>query len=286
MIWISRCWYDYQPMKQVDAKLFHNIPLIIKHKTRYVADDRYMKIFLTGLYRKETVSIKLPVQSTSITYAAYQASLDKILQKTCMKQWPLEDSFEYKFYGDFPDLKVPQTLGHIVPDWSIVREAAKVAIRMTTDDRDSLFISLYNEALKSGIYRFQKKYKQESMTPTEKALRIEEIPEDVKKFILHVSDVRIERETGNENKDTFDFIRMRISIPTESTFPNRKAFISKNMKWFLAVALNRLNGLKRFTRFNVPVTYLSLKNAVLTHTNELELLFELKDELRHIVITK
>lgn len=75
MIWISRCWYDYQPMKQVDAKLFHNIPLIIKHKTRYVADDRYMKIFLIGLYRKETVSIKLPVQSTSITYAAYQAGL-------------------------------------------------------------------------------------------------------------------------------------------------------------------------------------------------------------------
>lgn len=35
------------------------------------------------------------------------------------------------------------------------------------------------------------------MTPTEKALRIEEIPEEVKKFILHVSDVRIERETGN-----------------------------------------------------------------------------------------
>lgn len=91
----------------------------------------------------------------------------------------------------------------------------------------------------------------------------------------------IERETGNDNKDTFDFVRIRMSIPTENTFPDRKAFISKNMKWFLAVALNQLNSMKRFARFGVPVTCLSLKNAVLTRTNELELLFELKEELRH-----
>lgn len=283
MIWTKRCWYEYQPMRPEDAALFHDIPLVFYQKSRNVADKKYMKLSLIGLHRKETFSIKIPIWGTSVTYNIYKAHVEEIMREACTKQWPLEDSFKYRFNCDFLDLEVPQSLGDVVPNWSAVREAVKVAIRTATDDTDALFISLYNEVLGTSIYKFQQKYKQGRLTPTESALKITDIPEEVKRFILHMTDVMIERETGNNNKDTFDFIRMRMAVPTESTFPGRKEFISGNMKWFLAVALNRLNGLKRFTRFNVPVTCLSLKNAVLTHTNELELLFELKDSLKHML---
>lgn len=283
MIWERNCWHEYQPMKLEDAALFYDIPLIMRYKTRYIKEKKIMKLSLIGLHRTETVSIDVPVWNTSDTYTVYTARLNKTIQKACMKQWPVKDPFKYTLNYDFPDLEAPETLAYVIPDWSAVCEAAKIAIRITTGDRDSLFISLYNEALESGIYKFQKKYKQRSITATDKALDIKKVPEEVKKFILHftMSDIMIERETGNDNKDTFDFIRIRMSIPTENTFPDRKAFISKNMKWFLAVALNQLNSMKRFARFGVPITCLSLKNAVLTRTNELELLFELKEELRH-----
>lgn len=91
-----------------------------------------------------------------------------------------------------------------------------------------------------------------------------------------------ERETDNNNKNSFDFIRIRISIPTKKSFPNRSRFVNDNMRYFIHAALSKIESSKRFLRYEIPVTCLSLKKATITCASELELLFELKDELRNM----
>lgn len=54
------------------------------------------------------------------------------------------------------------------------------------------------------------------------------------------------------------------------------------MKYFTQTALNKIENSKRFLRYEIPVTCLSLNKASITCSSELELLFELKDELRNM----
>ena len=285
--WYRRNYYEYQLMKPEDVSAFHDIPLVIYEKTRKYGGIKRMTHHIIGLHRKETALAEMPdINRKQFTdykdYTKHRKKEGKLIQKACMETWALEEPFGYEAQFDTIELKVPKQLGDFIPDWRAVHNAAIVALRTETDDIDALFVSLYNELIVSGLQEFRNKYKQVYTTATERILDIKDIPEEVKRFILRISDVRIERERNNSNKDTFDFIRIRISIPTKDTFPGRKDFIKQNMQYIAAVVINYLEGLKRFTRFGIPVTCLALKIAVITSSSELELLFELKDGLNQI----
>lgn len=285
--WYRRNYYEYQPMGTEDVSVFHDIPLVIYENTRKYGGVKKVKHQIIGLHRRETALVEMPdIDRKQFAdyndYIKQREKQGKLMQKACMKAWSLEKPFEYDVCFDTIELKVPEQLGDFIPDWRAVHDAAIVALRTETDDIDALFVSLYNELMASGLQEFRSKYKQIYTTATERILDIKDIPEEVKRFILRISDVRIERERNNSNKDTFDFIRIRISIPTKDTFPGRKDFIKQNMQYIAAVVINHLEGLKRFTRFGIPVTCLAMKNAVITSSSELELLFELKDGLNQI----
>lgn len=281
------CDYKYQPMRPEDISLFYDIPLIVYERIKKCRSIKTIKIQMIGLHRKKTSLVKMPNMSSKQfadwnDYTNYRIEQGKQIQKACVKAWPLKEPFAYEAFFDIVKLNMPQQLENFIPDWTAAQNAATVALRTETDDIDALFISLYNEIIASSLYAFRHKYKQRHISVTDRILDMKDIPEDVKRFILRVSDVRIEREIGNDNKDTFDFVRIRISIPTKDTFPNRKDFIKRNMQWIAAVAINYLKSLKRFTRFGIPVTCLAIKNAVITSSNELEFLFELKDRLNQM----
>lgn len=259
---------NYHPLKVEDAKYFYDIPLL-----KYINKDSYngkihICITLIGFYRKERISFTVPIYNWArfSTYGEYQDYINTIVIKSCMEKWPLEDPFSYVCIYKLDDfemnIRYPEKFGDIVPDWKSAREALRVTIRTETDDRDALFVSLYNEALRINIANFRSKYKAgEKASSTERILKITNVPQDVKRFICRVRQPTIERETGNTNKNTFDFIRIRISIPTKDAFENRKEFIINNMKYFVYVSLNKIESLKHFSRYGVPITCLSLKKS-------------------------
>ena len=275
-------------MMKEDIALFRDIPIIFYKKITKVENslDRKMQVSFVGLHRKEKLSFVVPRQTWSMLYD--KEYIEKPIIKGCMKKWPLEDPFEYSYcyIREIVQLVVPQQIGDFTPYWPGIYHAAETAIRMATsdDEIDDLFLSLYNEIIKTDLLTFLSKYRKSSKTSTERILSMSEVPEEVKKFIQRIDLPTIEREVDNDNKNSFDFIRIRLSIPTKDSFPNRKEFIKDNMDYFVTAVLNKLKDAKRYTRYGVPVEYLSLKKATITCTSELEMIFELKDKLRSMIL--
>lgn len=103
------------------------------------------------------------------------------------------------------------------------------------------------------------------------------VNDNVKNFIYRIDRPIIERQTGNFKTNTFDFIRMRATIPSKTKMPNRKMFIKQNIKDIVTVYLHYLERSNSYTGYNVPTSYLKLAKIMITAADELELLFELKN---------
>lgn len=106
---------------------------------------------------------------------------------------------------------------------------------------------------------------------------ISSVNDDVKSFIYKIERPIIERQVDNIKTNTFDFIRIRATIPSKTKMPNRKMFIKQNMKDIVDVYMHHLETYKSYKKYNVPTSYLKLSKAIITKADELELLFELKD---------
>lgn len=125
-------------------------------------------------------------------------------------------------------------------------------------------------------------YKYSAYNPTGNKLRnkvLESmcIPDEVVNFIYKVSVPRFEREPENRNTKTFDFIRVNVSIPSKSKYPQRKIFIENNIKYITAVVLGNIKERKVYQKFGVPVEYLKIEKLTITKSDELEMLFRLKE---------
>lgn len=291
MIYSQKRPNSYKFLALEDAILFHDIPILIYNNKIQKKGYYIRRLTLKGLDRKEVVSLNIPKPGSDWNTRIYENKKAEIIMNGYAEKWPLNYPFYYDYnpYYERADLVVPKEIGNIVPYWPGIAEAARVAILKSSNDNtniDNLFISLYNEIIDRdityAISDFRSKYKRHDKTSTEKILEISDIPEDVKRFILRIPPVKIEREVGNKNRNSFDFVRARISIPTKERFPNRKEFIKSNMKYIVVATLNKLENMRNFTRYGIPVTCLSLKNATITCTSELELVFELKDELQNM----
>ncbi len=101
---------------------------------------------------------------------------------------------------------------------------------------------------------------------------------ELNKFIRKIGKPSIERAADNQVKNTFDFIRMRVGIPSKENNAHRKEFVQKNMGKILQILLSRLNENKVYLRYGVPINYLTLDHAVITSQDELEVVFKLKGQ--------
>jgi len=100
------------------------------------------------------------------------------------------------------------------------------------------------------------------------------------RFIVKIDHPVIERATDNENRDTFDFIRIFVSVNDlgeDMCGKSLKEAVKDNMGCIINRALDKISGSKSYQKFDVPVNFLKISRATLTKDSRLELLFELKE---------
>ena len=100
---------------------------------------------------------------------------------------------------------------------------------------------------------------------------------EVKHFIYKIERPIFERATDNLKPNTFDFIRIRLSIASEEKYTNRKQFVKDNLRDIATIALTKIKDTKSYQKYGIPVNYLKLENATITIDNQLELVFGLKN---------
>lgn len=99
-------------------------------------------------------------------------------------------------------------------------------------------------------------------------------------FITSNPEVLIDRQTGNENKKTFDFITVRISI--NSHLFNRAdqlKIIKTKKKTIDNLVLYSLKINKRYLKYKIPVNCLGVTDIILRKDSILEYKIQLKTEL-------
>ena len=83
------------------------------------------------------------------------------------------------------------------------------------------------------------------------------------------------RETGNDNTHTFDFIKVNMCLRYE--FENKHNFILQHQQDLKELAVMKIENSKQFKKYDIPIEFLKLSNAVLRCDDVLEFTFELKD---------
>lgn len=115
----------------------------------------------------------------------------------------------------------------------------------------------------------------------------DDLTKEIYYFIQKVSRPAIERYTDNANKDTFDMIRLRVSIPTEDCWRNnpqsehlnmsRIEFIQKYKRQIIKVILSKIENNNTFKKYNITTNFLKLDRITLLTNSDLEVLFTLKE---------
>ena len=99
---------------------------------------------------------------------------------------------------------------------------------------------------------------------------------DLDRFITRIDQPTIERDIENSNKDTFDFVRIRMN--TLMNEENPMQVIRDHKKEILDMAVNKISKSKRFTKYGVPINFLKLDTfRYFDSIHEIELIFVLKD---------
>ena len=100
---------------------------------------------------------------------------------------------------------------------------------------------------------------------------------NVSSFIFKIGRPVFEREPENSNRKTFDFLKIRVTIPSKESFPDRKKFVKTYLKEIVSIVLEKVSSLQAYQRFGIPINFLKLTRAGILTGDELELVFELKD---------
>lgn len=170
-------------------------------------------------------------------------------------------------------VNLPKSISGVSIHKNYLRE---VITSMESGNTIANMIERYNYRVDTDHDMFAIKYKKEKMSSTDRILYSNFISEEVRRFILRVESPKFERETGNENNKTFDFIRIFLSIPGKDSCPNRADFIKKHQQEIFQIALQKIGETKRFTKFGIPLNVLTLESAMITRQSQLQLLFGIK----------
>ena len=119
------------------------------------------------------------------------------------------------------------------------------------------------------------KFHELDMSDTNNVLIAAKVSPDVFRFVLKIDKPQIEREYGNNNTHTFDFIRIQVAIPT--TWPtDKRKFAREHIKEINRAALLKLKYSRGWQAFDLPVNILRLTECIVTQQSEIEMLYEIK----------
>ena len=105
----------------------------------------------------------------------------------------------------------------------------------------------------------------------------ESVPKDVYSVITKIEKPIFERTTGNENGNTFDFVRVFINIISESK--RRNTVIKENKQEFVKLAISKITTESIFKNACVPINILEPQRMTITKQCTVEILFALRSEL-------
>lgn len=102
------------------------------------------------------------------------------------------------------------------------------------------------------------------------------LPTGIDRFITRIEPPAIEREFGNTDKNTFDFIYVDVCI-IKSWDTDKKEYIQANIKEIKRRVVEKIETSNRFKRYGIPVNFLKLTSITLTRDDVLHFIFELKE---------
>ncbi len=118
---------------------------------------------------------------------------------------------------------------------------------------------------------YLKKYGSPNRPKLEKPTR-----EYIDRFITKIGSVTTEISIDNPNKNSFDFIRLRMCVLSNCDDP--VGTIRQYKDNILEMAVKKIENSKSFKKYGIPINYLKLDRFTYLHnTHEIELLFTLKD---------
>ena len=94
--------------------------------------------------------------------------------------------------------------------------------------------------------------------------------------IISISKPSINRETGNKDKNTFDFIAIEILLRSDLEISDISEYIKENLVDFDRRARKRIADYKPYRKFGVPVEFLSLYGIATRGRSCLEFRYELQ----------
>lgn len=95
------------------------------------------------------------------------------------------------------------------------------------------------------------------------------------RFVTRIDPPYFERLPGNNDKNTFDFIKLNIFVINE--WPDKKEYLKRNLDEIKKMAVKKLKTSKKFQSFGIPINFLKLTALTLTKDDRLEFVFELKE---------
>lgn len=102
------------------------------------------------------------------------------------------------------------------------------------------------------------------------------LPTGIDRFITKIDTPSIEREIGNKNKNTFDFIYVDVCIIHFWETDKRK-YIKENMPEIKRRVVEKIESSNQFKRYGVPINFLKVTSITLTRDDVLHFIFELKE---------
>lgn len=132
-----------------------------------------------------------------------------------------------------------------------------------------------NEYIRESTEYYKGLYK----TMAEKKGVYHDRPEGLDRFIVKILKPVILRVPENDNPKTFDIIKVQMDIINQWD-TDRTQYIKENKKEIVRRAVEKIAQDKAFRRFGVDVNVLALTKILRLNDNMIELIFELKKEIR------
>ncbi len=101
----------------------------------------------------------------------------------------------------------------------------------------------------------------------------------MERLIQHIDSPQFERQPENLNPNSFDRIRVTVSLPTNlvPTFEELCKAVQKHKKEIDKSVIEKIEKDRSFKRFGVPMTFLVLSDVTLGRDYTLEYIFEVRD---------
>lgn len=102
----------------------------------------------------------------------------------------------------------------------------------------------------------------------------------IDRLVQHITPPTFERVPGNEDKDTFDRIRMTVGLPRYQfdSWEELQDEVKKYQHEIYQRVIHKLENDRAFKRYGIPINFLILSDVTLLRDFSMELILELKGE--------